>query len=69
MGSVVRLAPEDTGRVENDDGSWSQGAVAELRPDITGRKAWFFVGSNLGFRSHQADLLPATVLYTPEVTE
>jgi len=66
VGSVVRNAPEDTERVENDDGSWSQGAVAELRPDITGHSAWFLVGSNLGFRSHQADLLPATILYAPE---
>jgi hypothetical protein len=67
-GSVVRMKPEDAERVELPDGSWEQGAVAEFRPDRTGRKAWFFVGRSLGFYSHQADLLPATVLYAPTPT-
>jgi len=65
VGSVVRLAPEDSLRVDLTDGSWEQGAVAEKRPDLAGVPAWFLVGKSLGYRSHQADLLPATVLYQP----
>ena len=65
VGAVVRQDPEDAERVEHDDGSWGQGAVAEMRLDLTGRKAWFIVGSSIGFRSHQADILPATVLFAP----
>ena len=65
VGAVVRQDPEDGERVEHDDGSWGQGAVAEMRLDLTGRKAWFIVGSSIGFRSHQADILPATVLFAP----
>ena len=66
VGSVVRKAPQDSQRLDAMDGSWEQGAVAEKREDQSGRAAWFLVGSELGWRSHQADLLPARVLYEPE---
>lgn len=61
IGSVVRHWMEE--RIEYEDGTWEQGAVAEKREDASGLPAWFFVGRTLGYRSHQADLLPARVLY------
>lgn len=66
VGTVVRKAPEDSTRIDYEDGSWQQGAIAELRPDRGGRPAWFIVGLALGYRSHQADLLPASVLFRPD---
>lgn len=63
VGSIVRH--ESDHRAEYGDGSWDQGAVAEKRLDASEQPAWFFVGKSLGFRSHQADILPADVLYRP----
>lgn len=65
IGSIVRKAPEETERTNHPDGPWSQGAVAELRLDAAGRPAWFFVGSSLGWKTHQAGLVPATLLFVP----
>ena len=65
VGTVIRQSPDDVERVEPDDGTWEQGAVAELRRDASGRPAWFLVGHELGWRSHQVGILPATVLFTP----
>lgn len=61
VGSIVRHEGET--RVEYWDGSWEQGGVAEKRRDASGQAAWFFVGRSLGYYSHQADLLPALLLY------
>lgn len=60
VGSVVR---HDGAVVVHNDGSWERGGIAEKREDASGQAAWFFVGRELGYRSHQADLLPALVLY------
>ena len=61
VGSIVRHHSDET-RVMLD-GSWEKGAVAEKRIASGGGEAWFFVGRGLGYKSHQADLLPALLVY------
>lgn len=60
LGSIVR---HDGHLVVYEDGSWERGGIAEKREDASGQTAWFFVGRELGYRSHQADLLPALLVY------
>lgn len=61
VGTIVRHHSDE--RTWYRDGSWEQGAVAEKRIDASDIETWFFVGRSLGYRSHQADLLPALVVY------
>lgn len=61
VGSVVRHEGDEI--IEHPDGSWERGGIAEKREDASGQAAWFFVGRELGYRSHQADLLPALLVY------
>jgi hypothetical protein len=66
VGSVVRCVHEEI--ITHADGSWERGAIAEKRLDASGQPSWFMVGKTLGYRSHQADLLPASLLYRPPAT-